>query len=358
MDHRYTVFLGAALLLLIFIAGCTQPGTSVSANVTPTAAPDNHPVTTTATAIPGGICSRNLSYCAEDAGCHDLATDIGNCGNCGDVCPGNTSCIGGRCYCKSGYDVEGFKCLWTSPLPENKVVTGTQSNENGCPQDMTPCSDNYCHFLETDSNNCGACGNACPVGLVCEQDICTSPSSNSGIYVDESGDYRSVNNYNPQQVPVDKGCPAGMTACPDNFCYFLGSDPDNCGLCGNICPEGLVCSGSTCMNPASTIEPTVTPTVFISGITTPNPLSCPAQGMTFCNDACVNTRTDPDNCGMCGNSCGSPNSVCCGGKCVNVNADPSNCGACRQVCTATSSCMTGTCTPKIVPPLPKGTVVP
>jgi hypothetical protein len=41
-----------------------------------------------------------------------------------------------------------------------------------------------------------------------------------------------------------------------------------------------------------------------------------------------------------------------------VNADPSNCGACRQVCTATSSCSTGTCTPKIVPPLPKGTGLP
>ena len=359
MDRLTFVLLGAALALLLITAGCTQPASTstVSPATTQTTAPDKTPATPSATTAPIGMCSANLSYCAGDSSCHDLTLDIGNCGECGAVCPGNTSCIAGRCYCKSGYEVEGTKCIW-APYVEGKSTPVLTSADNGCPEDMTPCSDKFCHFLQTDTDNCGACGNKCPVGLVCDQDTCTSPSSNSGLYIDEEGDYRSVNNYNPSQIPVDKGCPGGLTACPDNICHNLGSDPDNCGLCGNICPEGLVCSGSTCMNAASTIVPTVTPTVFVSGITTPNPVFCPSIGLTFCNNACVDTKTDAENCGACGNTCQSPNTVCCGGKCVNVNADPGNCGSCRQVCTATSSCNTGTCTPKIVPALMNGTALP
>ena len=357
MDRPYLVFLGAAVILLVITAGCTTPDKTVLPVTTPNSTPENRSTPVPVTTSPGGTCSPNLTYCKEDGKCHDLATDIGNCGNCADVCPGNTSCMWGKCYCKPGYDVDGSMCIRT-PAQEGKNSPVLDTSGNGCPQDMTPCSDNYCHSLQTDANNCGACGNKCPVGLLCDDDTCVTPFSTSGVFVDEWEDYRSVINYNPDQVPVDKGCPAHMTACPDGFCYDLGSNPDNCGLCGNVCPAGLVCSASTCMNPSSTVEPTATPAVAITGLTTPNPVYCPSIGLTYCDGECVNTTADKENCGSCGNVCQSPAFACCSGKCVNLNDDNANCGTCSQVCTATSSCRTGSCNAKIVPVLPKGTGLP
>ncbi len=68
---------------------------------------------------------------------------------------------------------------------------------------------------------------------------------------------------------------------------------------------------------------------------------CPA-GQTSCNDQCVDTNTDLNNCGSCGNvcatgaSCSSGSCVCpsdkpntCNNQCTNIQTDSSNCGACR-----------------------------
>ena len=66
-------------------------------------------------------------------------------------------------------------------------------------------------------------------------------------------------------------------------------------------------------------------------------------------DACVDTRSDPDNCGACGTACAA-DEVCelgrcataCSGRlracrrsCVDVTSDPDNCGACGTSCAST-----------------------
>jgi hypothetical protein len=85
---------------------------------------------------------------------------------------------------------------------------------------------------------------------------------------------------------------------------------------------------------------------------------CPDNG-SLCDGACLNTQTDPDNCGFCGNTCG-PGASCTQGSCVcpqagltscqsgctNVSTDDSNCGFCGHVCDdgIGSRCVNGSCT--------------
>jgi hypothetical protein len=72
----------------------------------------------------------------------------------------------------------------------------------------------------------------------------------------------------PSQVCVNKGagascqCPIGTFLC-DGTC--VESSDDNCGFCGNTCPENTVCFGGTCQ--------------------------C-AAGFVFCGGACVSTACD------------------------------------------------------------------
>jgi hypothetical protein len=80
-------------------------------------------------------------------------------------------------------------------------------------------------------------------------------------------------------------------------------------------------------------------------------------GTTLCNNACVETDSDPLNCGSCNNIC--PNGqVCnagacdlscsggtteCSGFCVDTQTDPANCGACGTACVINEVCSNGTC---------------
>ncbi|KAE8548244.1 hypothetical protein EYB25_010038 [Talaromyces marneffei] len=71
---------------------------------------------------------------------------------------------------------------------------------------------------------------------------------------------------------------------------------------------------------------------------------CPS-GESCCGFKCVDTNTNPFNCGQCLHICkdGTPN--CCGGNCVNTQTDETNCGTCGHHCTAAApECCGGTCT--------------
>ena len=78
---------------------------------------------------------------------------------------------------------------------------------------------------------------------------------------------------------------------------------------------------------------------------------------------CSNTKTDPQNCGVCGHACGTgqgcANGVCacppyqtfCNGACVPTNADPNNCGGCGIACTGAQACSAGACDTGCLPGL-------
>ena len=80
---------------------------------------------------------------------------------------------------------------------------------------------------------------------------------------------------------------------------------------------------------------------------------------TECDGHCTNLRSDPANCGECGNACPS-SQVCkqgtciprsngctgkanCGGVCTNLQIDRAHCGVCGRACAPSQICKNGEC---------------
>ena len=127
---------------------------------------------------------------------------------------------------------------------------------------------------------------------------------------------------------IDGLDPLECETCGGDACVDLDADPMHCGACGEVCPDGVPCSGGACV--------------------------CP-EGEELCGGACIDVMSDPDNCGGCGNACG--NQVCwmglcadtcaaltnCDGACVDTQTDPEHCGACNNACGDGNSCEMGGC---------------
>lgn len=114
-------------------------------------------------------------------------------------------------------------------------------------------------------------------------------------------------------------------------CTDLGSDPQNCGACGNVCSSGTQCKSGGCR--------------------------CTDSSATLCGQTCKRLREDLNNCGACGNVCTNAGAVCregacscptnaklCGTECIVVmGLDENNCGDCGKVCAAGTYCNVGRC---------------
>jgi Stigma-specific protein, Stig1 len=172
----------------------------------------------------------------------------------------------------------------------------------------------------SDPLNCGACGNACAAGQACERGTCTAPPA----------------------------CGPGCAACCNGLCTDTSTDPKSCGGCGNVCGPGVACVGGICQG-----------TTGCNG----GPLCGPTK--SCCAAGCVDTQTDPNDCGRCGGVCaagatcvagtcvvpptcnGGPAcgtaQACCANGCTDTKTDPQHCGSCTNACPAGAKCASGAC---------------
>jgi len=230
--------------------------------------------------------------------------------------------IDGRTFCAGGFG--GFErcpvgCFGVQP---NCVCP------QGCPPGLTDCSHLWgfpiCKNLQSDPNNCGACGASCP------------EVANATSFCGPEGPYGQPN--------CGIVCNSGYTNCAgpygDVTCVNTGNDPNNCGSCGRVCmapANGTVtCSDGQCIPHCN-------------------------RGYVNCSGSCTDTLTDPNNCGACGTictggqkceqgSCECPSSRpdLCNGVCTNLQFDNNNCGCCSTFdgncsCDIYGPCVNGRC---------------
>jgi hypothetical protein len=367
----------------------------------------------TAGACGVGSCVAGFANCDGNAanGCETgVSTDANNCGTCGHVCSGangTETCAGGACSvasCNAGFaDCDasaGDGC--EIAVSTDKTNCGMCGNVCSSTNGTASCSSSTCSIacnagfancdgnastgcevsVNTDPTNCGACGHVCSVAhgsAACVSAVCQVASCNAGFADCDNnaatgcetplagdpnncgacGHVCSAANGTPAcagGVCAVAACNAGFADCdgnPANGCETnVATNPNACGLCGNVCSSNNAtpgCTNSTCT------------------------LTC-NLGFADCDGVLGNgcersTQSDPANCGGCGHVCVTPNGapLCASGICVvggcnagfgncdgnpvngcedNLFTDPANCGGCGHVCSlahATPACSGGNC---------------
>ena len=294
-----------------------------------------------------GACNAGYGDCNNNPadGCEaNLHVDKANCMACGMACNFKnavSSCADG-CYiaaCNFGYDDcnsdPGDGCE-TSVLADAKncgacgTACGFVSNAQvGCVN--AACQIQKCNFGYADCNgtlmdgceiatasdkaNCGQCGKACNQGQVCINSVCTCPPCNFP---------------NAASACVNDNCALG--ACNEGFGNCDGNanngcerpisaDAANCGACGKVCANGLVCINGGC--------------------------TCQQCNQPHARTSCVNNNCVLDSCLAGWGDC---NKNLLDGCELPLLADPSNCGACGNVCPQNAPyCDKGSCSPGCVP---------
>jgi hypothetical protein len=298
-----------------------------------------------------GACPSGETTCSgAPTTCVNLSSDPANCGVCGHACVGGQGCNQGTCVANCGGVLNGSS-------------GNCGSDCSGCPG--TAACGGGCAYTATDVNNCGACGAACVPGQTCTGGSCVPVCTGGGVCT---------------LAGLCAGsCPTGSTVCGSAggestaYCKNLQTDFNNCGTCGHVCAAGQGCDKGTCAATCGSGG-------FGSGGNCGSDCSgCP--GTVPCGSSCVDTESDPNNCGGCGTACvagqlctgGSCVPVCAGGGvctasgfcetscpagsaacgtaganatvfCKDLQTDASHCGVCGTACASGQACIAGACT--------------
>lgn len=171
--------------------------------------------------------------------------------------------------CSSGGDDQA--ATNTTPSADSGTQDGaSDAAASQCAPPAVACGAS-CVEVDSDSANCGACGNRCAAGLTCSQGVCT-------LF-----------------------CTGGKVKCGD-VCVDTQRHPANCGACGTQCAADHVCTDGECK------------------------LSCKV-GDLECGGHCADVQVDPSDCGACGKQCPATAPTCIGGACIN----PLDCTEIKQI---------------------------
>jgi hypothetical protein len=187
----------------------------------------------------------------------------------------------------------------------------------------------------------------------CERRLGGTGAADRICCLDDCGNGLQCNTQNRCQAPAlgqGESCGApGQAACETGLvCKPCSGGGNRCEL-PSVCCGGCP-AGSTCINGTTCSECTDGQTRCVAGgsrqqcvggfwqnANCPGSLQCQGQGScacntgTACNNQCVNTADDENNCGQCGRTCAG---TCIGGSCRNPDGD---------VCSVNTDCATGLC---------------
>ncbi|MSP61794.1 MAG: hypothetical protein EXR72_15965 [Myxococcales bacterium] len=310
--------------------------------------------------------------CKSNADCPKGTCDP-NTGIC-NVCAADGDCkdaMNPRC------DVDTSRCVPCLPMMDNcgmgKFCTkanGEYSCAPGCQKDADCdknmgngkplCCNNICVDSNGDDKNCGACANACGMGLTCCTGACADTVGDVGNC---GGCGKACAGQNAMlacaaSACVLKMCNDGFADCDKNEAngceVNLNTDSMNCTACGMSCS---VAHGAAACNKACSVA-----------MCDPGFANCDKDYMTGCE---VDTSSDVKNCNACNMACGIVSNgaagcamgMCGVGSCtgsfqdcdkmggngceVDTSASAANCGMCGMACpapaNASAACTAGVC---------------
>jgi hypothetical protein len=235
--------------------------------------------------------------------------------------------------------------FYSVAVPANAAweVTGTPGNWTMVLEALASCTSNACAVPSTLSPSAGA-----PATL--ELNNTTTATKTFMVGVSASpGDGASGGGPFTLSAQALSRCPTEGASCNTSggaaglccggICEPQGT-PNSCGAkCGTACPLSYeVCTNGAC--------------------------ACPSTLATSCPPACVDTTSDPNNCGKCSAHCATsdPHAVgvtcnkgkcaplCnssyptnCSGVCTNLKNDDDNCGGCGTKCAGGRTCQSKSC---------------
>jgi hypothetical protein len=297
---------------------------------------------------------RGLTDCSGV--CRDLQTDHRNCGACGTAAPAGQVCSAGlhgelRRRALTNCAASAATCRPTRQLrrvrPRLPLGAGLlrAACARSCGAGTTNCA-GVCRDLQTDRNNCGACGTPAPRAGVHQRHVpgvaaAAGTTNCSGVCRDLQTDSPTAAPAAPcargagvlrRRLPVS--CGAGTTNC-SGVCRDLQTDNANCGACGRAARGPGVLAGACARcravghhqllgrlpRPADRQQPLrrLRPRVPAGQVCSRGmcQVSCGA-GTHQLRGVCRDLQTDNANCGACGNACAA--GQVCSAACARCRA--------------------------------------